>query len=542
MLGIHVVSWAIACCTVLEPQAPRLSLQQPYAVLRDTLLHETFNDLLADTSYPVEIVQVELTFPYRGFDGTLKVGYGCLYLPNIPAPPPEGLPLGISIHYGMGSGGAAAFVHHGWAVLSPTRFGKDHGGNLVGDGLSHTLSMVELGRRLPWVDITRIAYFGGSAGGYQCLMVAAMRFGAACAWAEVPLSDLYYNIRHLVRNDRFNEGIENSDEWPIPTLHVVRSVGDLTTAALDSAPEAWWSYSAAPLVPLIRQAMAITWSTADILVPVNQGGDAFVREPAPGTFPDGFTLDYRALGNPLSQGHPLVDVLPADDTEIFVVPTPEGASHVPRLPPLKGSAGEKPKSDAPPPPVQRTPWSMDKRFSVIVYEEGAPDPLCSHRKYQARQVNLPFYWYHTAEGGPPADAMTADVLRYLVARWNGEEAITGPDSVKWFTRTDYQPLERWDVLAAQEAYLRRGADALARWAALYRALPPERRVWDVSAAVEGRSIEAHADGAPLAAIWYHQWRLARKDRWEAKTRELAERLAATYPSSPYTALVRHGVE
>lgn len=526
----------------LEPQAPPLSLRQPYAVVSDTLLIERYTDRLADTSYAVEIAQVDLTFPYRGFDGTLKVGAARLYLPNIPEPPAEGLPLAISMHYGMGSGGAAAFVHHGWAILTPTKLSEDHGGNLVGDGLSHSLSMAELGRRLPWVDGTRIAYFGGSAGGYQCLIVAAMRFGAACAWAEVPISDLYYNIRYLVGNDSFNQNIQDSDEWPVPVIHVVRKVGELTGAALGDSLEAWWSYSVAPLVPLLRQPTAIAWCTADILVPVNQGGDAFVRQPEPGTFPEGFAFDYRALGNPLSRGQPLLDVLPADETEVFLVPTPEGAPRVGRIPSLKRNSQGVPTTEPAHPPVQCTPWSREKRFSIIVYEDGPPDPLCNHRKYQVNQVNLPFYLHHTAAGGLPVGAMTEDVLCYLIARWNGQDTTAGPGGARWLTRTDYEPLERWDVLAAQEAYLRSGSNAEARWSALYRKLPAERRVWDVRRTVQGVEVQARADENPRAAIWYHQWELARRDRWDAEARELAERLATTYPASPYAALLRQASE
>lgn len=537
MPGIQVVPWAIACCVALEPQAPPVALQQPYAVVKDTLLVETYVDQLADTARTVEIAQVDFTFPYRGFDGTLKVGDGRLYLPNIPEPPPEGLPLGISIHYGMGSRGAAPFVERGWAILTPTKMSEDHGGNLVGDGLSHSLSMVELGRRLPWVDGTRIALFGGSAGGYQCLMVGAMRFGAACAWAEVPISDLYYNVQYLVRNDRFNQGIEDSDEWPVPVIHVVRKVGELTAAALGDSMEAWWSYSVAPYVPLLRQPTAITWSTADILVPVNQGGDAFVRTPEPGTFPDGYAFDYRTLGNPLSRGMPLLAVLPEDETEVLVVEPPDGAPRVGRIPPLKRTAPGVPQPEPPRPPVRSTPWSPEKRLSVVVYAEGAPDPLCSHRKYQVTQINLPFFLHHTAGRRLRVDAMTDEVLSYLIARWNGEAAAFGPDSVRWLTRTDYEPLERWDVLAAQEAYLRGGEGAVQRWSATYRRLPVERRVWDVRRTIDGRDVHARADEYPVAAILYHQERLARLSRWDEKARELSERLSRSYPTSHYAAIM-----
>ena len=63
MSGIHVVAWAIACCISLEPQVPPLSLQQPFSVVRDTLLEKTFTDPLTDSAHTVEIAEIDLTFP-----------------------------------------------------------------------------------------------------------------------------------------------------------------------------------------------------------------------------------------------------------------------------------------------------------------------------------------------------------------------------------------------------------------------------------------------------------------------------------------------
>ncbi|MDP6124630.1 MAG: hypothetical protein QGH20_02615 [Candidatus Latescibacteria bacterium] len=105
--------------------------------------------------------------------------------------------------------------------------------------------------------------------------------------------------------------------------------------------------------------------------------------------------------------------------------------------------------------------------------------------------------------------MTLDVLTYLIARWRGDDSLAGPDGQTWLTRTDYEPLERWDVLLAQEAYLLGGEEAQKRWSEIYRGLPPDDRVWDVEA--DGGRLSA--DESPLAAILYHQWRLAKMDGW-----------------------------
>jgi hypothetical protein len=74
----------------------------------------------------------------------------------------------------------------------------------------------------------------------------------------------------------------------------------------------------------------------------------------------------------------LVDLLPEDETEIFLVETPGDAPRTPRLPPLEADADKEPDPNAPKPPMQTTPWSKDRRFSIVVWDEGPPNPLCGH--------------------------------------------------------------------------------------------------------------------------------------------------------------------
>ncbi|MDP6124629.1 MAG: hypothetical protein QGH20_02610 [Candidatus Latescibacteria bacterium] len=209
-------------------------------------------------------------------------------------------------------------------------------------------------------------------------MTAAMRFGAACSWADVPVTDLYYSINQIEKNDRFNEGIESSDGWPVPVIHVVRQIVDHTRNALDDTQQEWWNHSVNPYLPLIRQPMVATWSTADLLVPPNPLSDEYVRPFGHKVFPNGYSLDYSQLGNELSGGKTLVDLLSEDETEIFLVETPGDAPRTPRLPPLEADADKEPDPNAPKPPMQTTPWSKDRRFSIVVWDEGPPNPLCGH--------------------------------------------------------------------------------------------------------------------------------------------------------------------
>jgi hypothetical protein len=537
-MGTSVVfAWAVACCLSIEPEAPPLSLQQPYSVVKDTLIEHTYTDHEIDSSITVEMARLDITFPYRGQDGTLKVGKGRLFLPNISEPPPDGLPIAVSMHYQASVNAAAYHVRRGRAMMTPIRVGRDHGGNLVGDGLSHTLSMASLARRIPWVDIRRTVYFGGSAGGYHTLLTSAMRFGAACAWAELSVSDLQYNFRYFLDNDnRFNEGVEDSDDWPVPIIHVVRSIAELTVAALDSTSKSWWLYSAPPYMSIVGNPLAMTWSTADILVPVNQAGAQWVYPPEEDAFPEGYVLDYDSLGNDLSRG-PMMTYLSPENTETFVIPTPEDAPRNPRHPKLKSDTA-KVATPRPPSPVSILPFSRDKRFNVIIYDEGSPDALCGHRKYRVATVNQPFISHHLEAGGPPPDAMSHAAMRYLVARWLGTDSLASSDGEILMTRTDYEPLERWDILLASEAYLLGGDEAAATWRDAYTALPPDDRVWNVPVVVDDDTSMHDASDQPLAAILYHQWQLVRVDQWNAREEALRIRIQDRFPDSVYADLVR----
>jgi hypothetical protein len=568
-MGTSVVfAWAVACCLSIEPEAPPLSLQQPYSVVKDTLIEHTYTDRETDSSYTIKMARLDITFPYRGQDGTLQVGWGRIFLPNISEPPPGGLPIAVSMHYQASMYQAASQVRRGRALLTPIRVGRDHGGNLVGDGLSHTLSLATLARRIPWVDTRRIVYYGGSAGGYHTLLTSAMRFGAACAWAELSVSDLQYNLRYLLENDnRFNEGVEDSDDWPVPIIHVVRSIGELTAAALDSTSESWWRYSAPPYMSIVGNPLAMTWSTADILVPVNQAGVQWAYPPDEGAFPEGYVLGYDSLGNDLSRG-PMITYLPSEHTETFVIPTPADALRNPRHPKLKSDTAAV-TTPRPPSPSMELPFSQDKRFSVLIYDEGSPDALCGHRKYRVATINQPFFAHHLEAGGPPPDAMSHDAMRYLVARWLGTDSLTSSDGEILMTRTDYEPLEHWDILLASEAYLLGGDEAVATWREAYTALPPDDRVWDVlipaisdtvSTPITEESIRAivreelgrargeatqriaRAEENPLAAILYHQWLLVRTDQWDEREEVLRTRILDRFPESAYADLVRGQVE
>ena len=183
----------------------------------------------------------------------------------------------------MGAGGAAEFLRFGWMVLTPRYLRFDHGANLVGDGLNISIQLPQLAKRIPYVDQTRIGLIGGSAGGYQTLMVCAEIFPVTAAVANAPLVNLTYNLLYS-KNARFNEGLK-PEEMPVPIVNVVKIVADGTIKLLGNdkpGDENWRAASPVHLVDFITNPVLIPCSTADILVPIDQFGEKFIKKPAPG--------------------------------------------------------------------------------------------------------------------------------------------------------------------------------------------------------------------------------------------------------------------
>lgn len=190
---------------------------------------------------------------------------------------------------------------------------------------------------------------------------------------------------------------------------------------------------------------------------MNQIGDRWVQPFDVKQFPDGLTMDPAKLTTSKEGRLRLMNVLPEQAYEVFVVSMPDGA--------VKRSvsqAADKRK-------VIELPVSAKKQWSITILDEGSPEP----------QVDLLLYNLHwtrdgflkqTVTGQIAPDQLTAKKLERLMDRYTGKEWLPTPLKL-----LDLPDSEKADVLRGLQTYVAASAENAQTFAKLYAKLPEERQ-------------------------------------------------------------------
>lgn len=471
----------------------------------------------------------DFMFPYRDQYRQHHIGLGRVWLPPHAESSPEqrSIPAVLSIHYEIGLPGVSQYLAEGWACFTPTGIGEDHLFNLVGPGMDHSLEMVKLLRRLPFIDLQRIGWQGGSAGGYQCLMAMEALWPVACAHAVVPVSDVHYNLQCIEWSNRYNEGITDNQACTIPITRMVEGIVSGTRRGLAGDLEAAWLQHSAPCgASLIRSPLIIHSSTADLLCPSPQIGADFERVPERGTMPPGWTNSYERFHHSGSLGKPLNEWIPREDIETICIAIPETAPRVDIFPPPEGV--EPPEKTA----IEMVkPFSRDNLVTIVIQDEGAPDPRCAHTKYMVDMDMLPSYRHHFARGYVPVDHLTPPLLMRLIGRYNPE---TVQNATLPAIRRGYDEFDRYEVLLALRTYTGDGAhiENVEALRTMYAEMPPVQRGLDV----RQDGVDAAFSEDPMAAILYHEAVLFREKGELALAEACETQLATEYTESTWAKL------
>jgi hypothetical protein len=478
------------------------SLTQPITIIESADEDVEYHGSDSPDPESLKCSRYDFIFPYRDQSNQPRIGRARIWLPPHIDPTPEDgtVPTILSIHYTMERDGASGFLSQGWACITPIEIGEDHSYNIVGAGMDHTLALAKLVRRLRFVDKQRIGWTGGSAGGYQCLMAAEALWPVAALVADVPVSDLHYNIQTIKVSNGYNAGITDDSALVIPIARFVYPIVAGTEPGYNSDPDEAWEHSAPQGAALIRSPMTILSSTADLLCPSAQIGPDFERIPKRGSMPPGWTNSYEKLHHPKSLGKTLIEWIPRTDVETICVAIPESAPRVQVLPPPDGV--EHPAVE---PYKMDRPFSRSSLISVVIQDEGAPDPMCGHSKYAVGMNALPYFHFHFGRGYVPADHLTPLVLSRLIGRFNLEtnQNPTLPD-----IRRGYDEFDRYEAILSLRTFI--GApvrdENLETLRRMYSELPPVQRGLDV--VQEG--VTARFDEDPVAALLCHEAILMRE--------------------------------
>lgn len=390
-----------------------------------------------------------VSFTYRDAQGKEKEARATVYLPQaIEADAKAKVPLFFAAGYPDDSA-ALAQVRRGWAAVTP----RDLEANPLVRTANPDIALLHIARALPFVDDTRVVIGGNSAGGWMTLLLAAETFPLGGAAAGAPPVNLGYNGAYFFKQKDLATTPRQGETKPrVPVLSVVLQLLDPMRKVYgeDYGDETWFRHSPVAHVSTITAPVSVWFSTADVLVPIDQVGAKWVRPFDKKQFPEGFTMSPEKLTRTREGRVRLLDVLAKKDCEVFDLPLP--------------------KQPAPGKEVIELPVSAARQWSIAIIDEGPPDPQKGHTNYVFRPTWDEFL-KRAVEGKVPAGQLTMPKLQRLMDRYAGKEWL--PSKLK---HLDFPESERADVLRGLRTYVSAGAENARTFACLYAELPRARQV------------------------------------------------------------------
>jgi len=413
--------------------------------------------------------QVTVELLHRDVYGETQTAQARIFVPPALVDDPTlRVPLVHAAGYEIDAGGASGYLVAGFVVTTP----HAHPQNPISRGPNLDTAILHGARALPFIDDSRVLIQGGSAGGYTTLMLAAETFPLTAAMPDVPPTNWGYNAAYFIRNrERARQVPAGETQSPLPVLNVVIGLADDGVKMLgpDTGSDAWLHMSPISHLETITCPTQVTFSTADMLVPIDQMSRALVRKPPAGMFPEGFTMRLNDCVAPASARRTLLDVLDRDRYELFVVAAPHGAEEL-----RPGASPTRPAAHVP------LPFSEQRTFSLVVIDEGAPEPWVGHLKYYLNADRTAFREWALSQPIAPGQ-LTQAKLERLMMRYAGRpyrEVRAVPEgrlAPMTLTTLDFPEAERADVLRSLRTYAKDAACA-ERLVALYRKLPKRLRV------------------------------------------------------------------
>jgi len=450
MIGITLSAASVRADGLAEPAPGRIpwaeELVQSVQPGPASRLRIADSRLLAGQEKPVALVVADFT--YLDPHGQEKKARAKLYLPGALRTDKAKVPLYFVAGYEATDPIALTHVKRGWLVVSPSQVEPNP---LVRTANPDT-ALLHIARSLPFVDDTKVMIGGGSAGGYITLMLAAETFPLAGAAPDVPPMNWGYTGAYFFNQyDQVLAARDAKQGRDVPFLAAV-------TPMLQDAKHLygteygdfiWFRHSPLSHLATITCPVSALWSTADVLVPMQQVGDRWVRPFEPKEFPEGFTMDPTRLTVTREGRLRLTDVLADEEYEVFTIAVPDTVT---RAKPIE------------------LPVSAGKRWSVIILNEGPPGSKVGHFKHNLA-VSREEFFRRILSGGLAARQLTALKLERMMDRYAGIEWL--PTKLK---HLDYAESERADVLRGLKTYITADPENAGTFARLYGQLPPAKRV------------------------------------------------------------------
>ncbi len=422
-----------------------------------------------------------IQYNYLDTQGKETIGKAKVYLPPAVRDGKKRVPLYYSAGYELDDRSAAAQLLRGFAVVTP----RDLKANPLVQTPNPDVALLHIARSLPFIDDTRVVIGGGSAGGYMTLMLAAETFPLAGAAADVPPMNWGYNAAYFLQTKNWkttDEATDAATEQP-PALPVFSAVATIAQQALavyghNTDEPIWYRHSPLSQLDTITCPVITFWSTADMLVPINQVDSKWIRPFDPQAYPAGFTMDPAQLCATPQGRQTLLDLLPKEEYELFVLPEDQIKE---RLSAKNGAAQ-----------TAELPLSRTKRWSITILDEGCPEPQLGHMKYAVPWSRNNFIDF-VATGNIAPTQLTLPKLQRLMDRYAGKEWL--PTRLK---HLDVTESEQADVIRGLQTYVAGGTENAATLRRLYGQLSAARQVLapDIVATLRIESDKDPSDSSP----------------------------------------------
>lgn len=407
---------------------------------------------------------ITVEFVYPGLDGHDEKGQARIFLPpDLHDSPAHAVPLIHVAGYELDENGAKGLLSKGYAVSTP----HAHPLNPLGRGFNLDRAIIHAVRRLPFIDPLRVSIQGGSAGGWMTLMLTADAFPLVWSMPDVPPIHWGYNAGYI--SDQRSE--DPVVKQQVPFVQAVSAISSQAKEFFGMPFDSLTYLSLSPLAHLdtITAPTLATFSTADVLVPIDQVSPKLIQPWDANQFPKGYstamTTRYPSVGGKRT----LIEALPRDRYELFIIPLPED------MPKVRMN-GTPPKGAKP----IVLPFSKTKVWSINVINEGGIEPGNGHLKYFWGMDHEPFRIWAESQGVLPGQ-LTPKKLERLMKRIKGEP--WRPFRVRPGNKgaeiegnaLDYPEAERADVLVGLLAFAREDVRAT-RLAQLYSKLPAKLKL------------------------------------------------------------------
>ena len=345
------------------------------------------------------------------------------------------IPLVFDAHYGLRfrDGYVQRCLSDGIAFACPYDLDGSSNACLTDDDLVFNNAALWYLRNLDFVDPTRIAIRGESAGGYMTLMLSSLNMGICAASAQYPLINSYFNFNVHFRNAHEFNMAEQQAGRPVQ-FSVIEMIYDSFMPSIDYYDgdddiAKWEALSPLGLAQCVSTPTLIHQFTSDMLVPMDQLCRDYTREDVGESVPEGYMLRMpRTLPGILGQSY---------------VERLQQGSYVTRYEVVEDNTG-----------YHELFYDPDYLVNVDIFDDGPTEAYASHRVDYGTAYfdDYGFIKDMLDRSLSDTDILVPEKLALLLERYGG-------DSVQLPAHHGFDP----DIYGSVGTYRRQVVDELSLW-------------------------------------------------------------------------------